>query len=88
VRHGFSTAGWDPPRWDIDVERVGRAETMTVTFHAAGQGVEPLAPQTRYGGIPGLTARYREDGVLLVLNRGANRTLRAHPHHAVRQGET
>src|SRR5262249_6312241 len=33
----------------------------------------PVQERRNYGGVPGLTARYREDGVLLVLNRGANR---------------
>lgn len=66
VKHGFVTAAWDPPRRSTDVERVGRAEPMTITFRAGADVTE----WTNVGGIPNLRARYREDGELLVANRG------------------
>ena len=72
VKHGFTSAKWDPPRRSTGVERVARAETMTVTFRAKG-GDGPVQPHESFGGVPGLTARYREDGELLVFNRGADR---------------
>lgn len=69
VRHGFASAGWDPPRRSTDVERVGTAEPMTITFRHE----EQFLVSKNFGGIPGIEARYREDGELLVINRGENK---------------
>lgn len=69
VRHGFATAAWDPPRRGTDVERVGTAEAMTVTFRHE----ETIGVRHAFAGVPGIDARYREDGELLVLNRGDGR---------------
>ena len=69
VRHGFATAAWDPPRRGTDVERVGTAEPMTVTFRQQ----EEFLRDRSFAGVPGLEARYREDGELLVINRGERR---------------
>jgi hypothetical protein len=66
VRHGFATAGWDPPRRGTDVERVGSAEAMTITFRHE----KDIPVYGSFGGVSGLEARYREDGELLVVNRG------------------
>jgi hypothetical protein len=68
-RHGFSSAAWDPPRWSTDVERVGEAETATITFTEPAAGRTDLV-QSDFGGVSGLIARYREDGELLVYNEG------------------
>jgi hypothetical protein len=68
VKHGFTTAAWDPPRRSTAVERVGRAEPMTITFRTPGEFIE----RGNLGGVPGLKAKYREDGELLVVNRGDN----------------
>lgn len=32
VRHGFATAAWDPPKRGTDVERVGTAEPLSISF--------------------------------------------------------
>ncbi|WP_417385359.1 DEAD/DEAH box helicase [Gimesia sp.] len=71
VKHGYTSAAWDPPRWSTDVERVGSAETLCISFrpHATAAGRQ-LAEN--FAGIAGLQADYREDGELLVFNRGEN----------------
>ena len=66
VRHGFASAAWDPPRRSTDVERVGTAEPMTITFRQE----ERFLATKSLGGVGGIEARYREDGELLVINRG------------------
>jgi Lhr-like helicase len=71
VKYGFTSAAWDPPKWSTDVERIGSAETISVAFR-------PHAPETgrilrpNFAGIAGLLADYREEGELLVFNRGEN----------------
>jgi DEAD/DEAH box helicase domain-containing protein len=64
-QHGFTTAAWDPPRLSSDVELIGRVETETVTFSG-----EEVHHSHDFASIPGLAARYREDGELLVYNDG------------------
>ncbi len=64
-RHGFSTAAWDPPRWSTTVERVGSVEQATITF---GHGDEDVVES--FGGIPGLRAKHKELGEILVYNEG------------------
>jgi hypothetical protein len=68
VKHGFSTACWDPPRRGVEVERVGKVVPMTLTSRTP----EKWRSWEDFGGVRGLTARYREDGELLVVNRGEN----------------
>jgi DEAD/DEAH box helicase domain-containing protein len=66
-RHGFLSAGWDPPVRGLEASKVGFTEQVTVTFGPTSAGelrVDAL------GGIRGLEARYREDGEILVFNRG------------------
>jgi hypothetical protein len=72
VKYGFTSAAWDPPRWSTDVERVGQAEAMSATFRPK-EDDEPVRPVESFCGVSGLLARYREDGELLVFNRGAQR---------------
>ena len=70
VTHGFTSAAWDPPRRSTGVERLGRAETMTVTFRPK-EDPGGIKRREAFNGVPGLTARYREDGELLVFHKGA-----------------
>ncbi len=65
-RHGFTTADWDPPRFSTDTERVGSVKLDSITF---SQG-DDQAREESFAGISGLLARYRENGELLVTNRG------------------
>ncbi len=73
VKHGYSSAAWDPPRSSTDVERVGSSETLCISFR-------PQAARTsrrledNFAGVAGLHADYREEGELLVFNRGENQT--------------
>ncbi len=71
VKHGYTSAAWDPPRWSTDVERVGSAETLCISFRphsaSAGRNVDD-----NFGDVAGFHADYREDGELLVFNRGEN----------------
>jgi len=69
-RHGFVSAGWDPPVRGLDVKHVGSIEQVSISFGDDPEGefrVESL------GGVPGLSARYRENGEILVFNRGKSR---------------
>ena len=68
--HGFTTASWDPPKWSMNIEIVGEAETEAKTFVSAEEGV---LPRKDFGEVIGLTAYYREDGELLVYNEGEHR---------------
>ena len=68
-RHGFSGAAWDPPKWSSSVELVGEAQTAAQAFiYADGEDVIPN--KRDFGGVPGLSAYYKEDGELLVYNAG------------------
>jgi len=70
VRHGFMTAAWDPPVRVYDVETVGTVETATMAFTAAGREGATSLVNERFAGLRGVTATYRDDGELLVFNRG------------------
>jgi DEAD/DEAH box helicase domain-containing protein len=70
VKHGFTSAAWDPPKWSTDVDRVGTAETLTITFRPSSSHDGGLVAHHDLGGVKGLSASYREDGELLVYNRG------------------
>ncbi|MBI5016777.1 MAG: DEAD/DEAH box helicase [Deltaproteobacteria bacterium] len=71
-RHGFSGAAWDPPRLGSLLKRVGTTDQATITFcHEAAQGGS-AHDETTFAGVSGLRARYREDGELLVHNRGGH----------------
>lgn len=67
-KHGFTSAVWDPPHRSIEVERVGRVEKATITF--ARKEIGEDEERHDYAGIAGLSARYREDGELLIFNEG------------------
>jgi hypothetical protein len=64
-KYGFSSAVWDPPKVSGDVEKIGRTERATVTFRRGD-----AAQQENFGGIAGLSARYKEDGEIFVYNAG------------------
>lgn len=68
--HGFSSAAWDPPRRSTDVERIGHAETATMSFGQASTPRPEVKEWVNFGGLPGLRVQYRESGELLVYNRG------------------
>ncbi|MBY0552604.1 MAG: DEAD/DEAH box helicase [Candidatus Obscuribacterales bacterium] len=69
-KHGFSSAAWDRPRYSYDVERVGKVYTTTVTFVDS----KGLIEFNNFAGIRGAQALYKEDGELLVYNKGDNET--------------
>ncbi len=64
-KFGFRSAKWDPPKVSGDVEKIGRTERATVTF---GRGT--VSPYENFGGVSGLSARYKEDGEIFVYNTG------------------
>jgi len=69
-KYGFSGAAWDPPKWSTEVERIGSAETATITFTQPPRSGSGSLSVPDFGGVTGLLARYRENGELLVYNRG------------------
>lgn len=69
-RYGFTTAAWDPPKRGSSIERVGRVEQATVTFSEQPRLGAESRDDSKFGGVVGLRARYREDGELFVYNRG------------------
>lgn len=69
-QYGFSSAAWDPPKWSADPELVGSVETVSATFTPAALEGSGYAHIGDFGGVSGLTASYREDGELLIYNRG------------------
>jgi hypothetical protein len=72
-RHGFTSAAWDPPKLSSDVDQVGNVERMTFAFAQPARPGFTEQSNGNFGGLAGLLARYREDGELLVYNRGENR---------------
>ncbi|MBP6824766.1 MAG: DUF1998 domain-containing protein, partial [Acidobacteria bacterium] len=68
-KHGFSSAAWDAPCRSVEVERIGRVERATISFASLEDGAEP--ERLNYAGVVNLSARYCEDGELLVYNQGA-----------------
>ena len=69
-QYGFSSAAWDPPKWSSDLELVGSVETVSANFAPAALGGSGYTTKDDFGGVPGLAASYREDGELLIYNRG------------------
>jgi hypothetical protein len=72
-RHGFTSAAWDPPKHSSDADQVGDVERTTFAFAQPARLGFTEQSNENFGGITGLLARYREDGELLVYNRGENR---------------
>jgi len=69
-RHGFVSAGWDPPVRGLDVRPVGNIEQVSISFGENSSGEYKVSA---LGGVQGLEVRYREDGEILVFNRGKYR---------------
>ena len=69
-QYGFSSAAWDPPKWSTDQELVGSVETVSATFTPAALEGSGYTLQEDFATVEGLTAFYREDGELLIYNRG------------------
>ena len=65
-QYGFSSAWWDPPKWSTQVEYVGQAETVA----KVALDSDDFRRCNDFGGVEGLLAFYKEDGELLVYNRG------------------
>jgi DEAD/DEAH box helicase domain-containing protein len=68
-RFGFSCAAWDLPRRSREVDTVGTVEQATMTFVQSELGDEGERVEA-FGEVAGLTAEYREQGEILVFNRG------------------
>ena len=63
-RFGFSTAAWDRPQFrGSPTPPIGKPELLTI---ARLNNARP-----DFGGLKGVTARYQEDGELLVINAGS-----------------
>ncbi|HEY8284242.1 MAG TPA: Zn-binding domain-containing protein, partial [Chloroflexota bacterium] len=69
-KHGFTSAAWDPPKWSTDVDRVGRVQTASITFTQSSTENDANREISNFAGLPGVRARYREDGEILVYNSG------------------
>ena len=70
-QYGFSGATWDPAKWSTTTpDIVGEVETVPadLTFTAG-----KYLLREDIGNIAGLSARYREDGELLVYNEGSHK---------------
>ena len=69
VRHGFTTAPWDPPKFSRRQENVSMIETTSITFT---EEVGTQKHSTPFACVSGLVARYQENGEIMVFNRGAH----------------
>ena len=69
-RFGFSSAAWDPPSFRGSPSGpVGKTELMTVACRPSS---EVVTEHSNFGGLTGVTARYEEEGELLVVNSGVH----------------
>jgi hypothetical protein len=66
-RFGYTTAAWEPLERETDFERVGESKTYPLAF--AGSDTAD-AVRNDFGGIVGLTVKYREGAELLIRNAG------------------
>lgn len=66
-RFGYTTASWEIMEREISFERIGETKPYPVAF-----AEEDLSEETRndFGGISGLTVRYREGAKMLIRNAG------------------
>ena len=69
-KHGFSGAAWDPPKWSTKTESVGEPTTAARTFTYDSSAEGSYTTTLDFGDVKGLSAYYKEDGELLVYNRG------------------
>lgn len=71
IKHGFSTAVWDPPKRTADLDpSVGQVEKATITFCERPREGALAKHLTSFAGIDGLVADFREDCEILVFNKG------------------
>ena len=69
-RFGFSSAAWDPPSFRGSPSGpVGKTELMTVACRPSS---DVVTEHSNFGGLTGVTARYEEEGELLVVNSGVH----------------
>ena len=69
-QYGFSSAAWDPPKWNATPALVGSVETVSANFTPAALELPGYTSRVDFGGLKKLTAFYREDGELLIYNKG------------------
>lgn len=68
-RFGYTTAGWEPPRREIDPERVGEQTVCPIAFtESSDEFAERI---DNFGDIQGLRVTYKEEADLLVRNAGS-----------------
>jgi DEAD/DEAH box helicase domain-containing protein len=71
--HGFTTAPWDPPKRSVDTDRVGVVVAATTAFTTKAKGERRLSIENDdFAEVPFLKATYKEEGELMVFNRGDN----------------
>lgn len=66
ARYGYSTAVWDPPKWEGNVERIGDTSLATMAFVGGKDNVS----KPNFAGLVGVTATLCEGGEMLAFNRG------------------
>jgi len=67
-RFGYTTASWEPPRRETNLERVGEQTVCPIDFVEGGE----VEREEDFAGIPGVAATYKEEASLLVRNAGRN----------------
>ena len=66
-RFGYTTAAWEPPRRETNLERIGEQTVCPIAFAEKGES-EYI---NNFGGISGLSVTYKEEAPLLVRNAGS-----------------
>lgn len=66
ARYGYSTAVWDPPQWEGNVERIGDTSLATMAFVEGRLNVQ----SKDFAGIRHLSAELCEGGEMLSYNTG------------------
>ncbi|HEU5413374.1 MAG TPA: DEAD/DEAH box helicase [Candidatus Angelobacter sp.] len=68
ARYGYSTAVWDPPQWEGNVERIGDTSLATMAFIEGRSNIRT----DDFAGIRHLSAELCEGGEMLSYNNGEN----------------
>jgi DEAD/DEAH box helicase domain-containing protein len=71
-RFGYLCAGWDPPSWSGDPERIGMTEVVSTVDFLNHGGLQVL---NGFGGLSRLTATFCEGGRLFAANAGGHAKL-------------
>lgn len=66
-RLGYACAGWDPPSWSGDPERVGTTEVLSTVDFVNRTGIKVY---DSFAGVSELTARFCEGGTIFAENAG------------------